>query len=562
MKFVYHGNSQASNEELERNLLFPPTNLIAVDTETVSINDKTLIGIGIAINPNEAYYVPVWPEPSELLFQVFSLLQRKDLFKVGHNYNFDIESLRLFADDNGLSDIDVWSIHDTAIMANVSALPASLHELGNSLLGNYDLFTIQDLLAETASITGKRKVTMLDADQNKVALKCCNDVRTTYGLYELLLNQLTAKTYDCYEVDRQLTGILKTIERKGLALNQQFLKSKFNELALTMEFYEDWAYEQGFSISSPAQVGMFLANNGVFLPFTESGRQYDTSEETLSKVKHPLAQEVLTYRKSQKLLSTYVEPYLNQDRGYTHFRLDLATGRLASYDRNWQNIPPDMRVFFVADRGIFTWGDMSNLEMRNIAYLTKDATLINAYKEGRSIHEITFRSIFSHLEFNKDIPEYVLAKTFNFAMVFDAEDSTLAAQCGIKLQTAKQWKKTWFETYPGVYKWMLSQQDSGSDFEETDFGRKMRIPKERGKKHANTCRINYPVQGLGADMNKRSILKMWNMGYLNENNFRIQVHDEVVLDGDYQDSFPHKELEDIHPEFIVPWEVSKGKVWH
>src|SRR5690606_23017205 len=107
MKAIYHGISQESDDAVIERLLHPPTNIIAVDTETISTKDQTCIGIGIAINPNEAYYIPIWPQPSEILLQVYDLLTRKDIIKLGHNYNFDIASLRDFAFSNNLPDVDV-----------------------------------------------------------------------------------------------------------------------------------------------------------------------------------------------------------------------------------------------------------------------------------------------------------------------------------------------------------------------------------------------------------------------------------------------------------------------
>ena len=565
MKFHYRGPLTNEDEILDR-LLHPPS-MIAVDTETVSLKDRTMLGFGIATSPNEAYYIPIWPEPSEVLRAAYGLIHNPAITKLGHNYTFDISVLRQFAVSRGWPLPDVVNIHDTGIMANVMAFEPDLHTLGLKY-GDLKLFTIQDLLEGAREQTGKKQVNMTDVDSELVALKCMNDVRTTYRLFEVLSAQLTPRTLDCYQVDRELLGVLKTIERKGLKINHDVVQQKYLEYSDRCGLYEEWAEDQGFSISSPAQVGMFLANSGIVLPATASGRQLATSDDILSKFAHnPLVGEVLTYRKYAKLLSTYVEPYLNADRFFTHFRLDLATGRLASGGEdcpdhvcgNGQNIPPDMRDIFAPDNGEFEWADMSQLEMRVFAHLSQDETLLDAYQNDKSIHEITFRSIYPQLEFNKNIPEYVKAKTFNFAMIFDANDNTLSAQCGITKAQAKQWKATWFDTYPGAYRWMKSIQDTNTTFEETIFGRRMRIPNdyERGRGHANKCRINYPVQGSGADLNKRAVLKLYKGGYTND--LRLQVHDEVLNDGLFD--FPHELVSRIHPEIFVPWEVKQGKVW-
>lgn len=570
MKFHYFGPDQTSTpEQLLDKLLHPPTSMIAVDTETVSLKDRTMIGFGIAINPQEAFYIPVWPERSEILDAAYNLVCRTDIFKLGHNYNYDISVFRQYAHTENKPLPDYINIHDTGIMANVSAQEADLHSLGNQHTQGLNLFTIPFVLDEARRLTGKKSVTMLDADQRMVAEKCCNDVRTTYALWEPLISQLNERMWDCYEVDRQLMGVLKTFEQTGLKINKEIVGKKYKQLQLEVEVLTEWAEEQGFNISSPMQVGQFLAQNRVVLPFTASGRQLDTSEEALSRyASHPLVKEILHYRKQSKLLSTYIKPYRKHDRAYTHFRLDLATGRLASGNeecqyhlcRNQQNVPPEYRDIFEPDSGMFTWADMSQLEMRMIAYLSGDETLNNAYKENKSIHEVTFRSIYPQLVYNKSLPEYTLAKTFNFAMVFDATDSTLAAQCGISTTLAKKWKQIWFDTYPGVYRWMKSQQNSGSTYEETIFGRRMRIPPdyERGKSHSNKCRINYPVQGSGADLNKRAMLELWKIF---GNAIRLQVHDEVVLDGEFELEFPHDRVSRIHPDIYVPWDVKQGKVW-
>ena len=557
MRAHYFGNSQANADTIIDNLLHPRGNYIAVDTETVSLTDKTCIGIGIATSPTDSYYIPVFPQASEILYQVYDLLARRNIVKVYHNANFDLQVLRQFATENNLTPPDVWNVHDTNLMANVSANPPDLETLSYKLLHEGNPLSIDGILEEARQVAGKKNVTMLDADPAKVARKCAYDCEFTFRIFEPLLQQLTTRTAGCYEVDRRLSSWLRVIELRGLKLNEQRLIERYNALCMQLEGYEEHADELGFSISSPAQVGMWLANNRVVLPITKSGRQLDTSNEVLEQVKHPMAKEVLEYRGIRKTLSTYVEPWLDTGRAYTHFRLDLATGRLASYDRNLQNIPPDLRDCFTPDNSEFTWADMSQLEMRVFAYFTQDPVLKDAYATGKSIHEITFRSIYPNLEFRKDIHEYTQAKTANFAMIFDAADETIAAQCKITPQLAGQWKKAWFNTYQGAHEWMKQQQSTNSTYEETIFGRQMIIPKDRGWAHANKCRINYPIQGSGADLNKRALLYM--LEHLKGEDIRIQVHDEVVNDGDIE--FPLKDISEMYPGLEVPWEVFKDKVW-
>jgi DNA polymerase-1 len=565
LNFIYHGTSTDSEDKLLERLLHPVSGIIAVDTETISLTNTGCIGIGIAVSPSDTYYIPLYPERSPILNQVYSLLVRPDLTKVWHNGNFDIQVLSVLGKDEGYPPIDLWNMHDTSIMAQVQGLQPDLHGLGNNLLHDYDLFEISDLLDEARESTGRKHVTMLDVDLERVALKCCNDVRTTFNLLPILMARLSQRTQDCYEVDRRLTGWLKVIEGRGLKLNQEKLDEYYQSLAMQMMVIEDAADELGFSISSNQQLGMYLANNKIVLPLTKSGRQLDTSEEVLRTINHPVAEMALEYRHLQKSNGTYIEPSRHADRQYSHFRLDLATGRLASkglgcdFHRctNQQNVPPELRDMYTPDNGIFTWADMSQLEMRVFAKYTQDPTLLDIYRNDKSVHEITFRSIYPHLTYDKNIPEYTKAKTFNFAMIFDAQDGTLASQCGIDRATASEWKRIWFNTYPGAQEWMHVQQSTNSVYEETLFGRRMLIPKDRGYHHANTCRINYPIQGSGADLNKRALLYI--MEHVKGEDIRLQVHDEIVNDGDID--LPMREISNLYPNLEIPWEVKKGKVW-
>ena len=575
VKFHYRGPYESSSEEflLDR-LLHPPTTLIAVDTETVSLKDRTMLGFGVAINPNEAYYIPLWPERSELLEQVYDgLICNPNITKLGHNYGFDLSVFRRFALSENRPVPDFNNIHDTGIMANVSALDAELYKLGIRFT-DFKLFTISDLLDEARRETGKRNVNMLDVNPELTALKCMNDVRTTYTVYEEIPKLMNVAMLDCYQVDRQLFTVLKTIEPKGLKLNQKRVKTYYRKLSDSVEVYQEWADDHGFSISSPAQIGSFLAGEGIVLPPTKSNRQFDTSEEELKKYAgNKYVDPILEYRKMSKILSTYIEPFIGQERAYTHFRLDLATGRLASASeecvdhvcRNQQNIPAVNRDIYEPDNGEFLWADMSQLEMRVFAYLTKDETLLKAYSEGQSIHNITFKALYPNLSRKitnergeeVDSPFYVKAKTANFAMIFDAAERTIAEQCEIQLKEARRFKKTWFELYPQAREYMLQQQSTNSTYEETIFGRRMVIPTERGIHHANKCRINYPVQGSGADLNKRAILSLYKQGFLTD--LRLQVHDEILNDGLFE--FPHELVSNIHPDIYVPWEVKTGPVW-
>lgn len=565
MKAIYHGTSRDSIDILV-NRLFNHNGYIAVDVETISLIDKTIIGIGIANSPNDSFYFPIYPDRSEFIKQAYKLTTRGDIVKVYHNGNFDIEGLKQFGRESQLPDPDIWAIGDTNLMANNAGLWPDLHTLGRELLNDTSLFTIPELLAEAREATGKRNVTMLDVPLEKVALKCCNDVRTTYRLYEAIRQHphWNSRVEECYNVDLKLTSWLKVIASKGFKIDKQTLHAKYNGLMLQLGEYEDWGEERGINIGSGQQVGQYLANDRIVLPLTKSGKQLDTSEEVLEKINHPMAQTVLEYRRAKKIMSTYIEPYLDKDRAYTNFRLDLSTGRLASFDRNWQNVPPELRCIIDPDSGIFSYGDMSQAEMRTFAFITKDPVMAKAYKDNISIHEVTFRGIYPDRVYDKDTHEYTLAKSFNFAMIFNADDSTLAARFKVPYKLAKQIKSDWLALYHEGHQWMLNMINTdftcncgcGLAFVEDIFGRKMLLPDLfRGPKHVNTCKISYTIQGSVASANKRALL--YTMEQDNPD-MRLQVHDEFIVDGDYEF---RKELNELYSGLYIPFENKKAAKW-
>ena len=565
MKVIYHGTSTESPDVLVSKLL-NSKDFIAVDVETVSLIDKTIIGIGIAISTNDSFYCPIFPECSEIIEQVYRLTTRSDITKIYHNGNFDIEGLRQYAVSNNLPEPDIWNIADTNLMANNAGLWPDLHTLGRELLNDYSLFTIPQLLDEARKVQGKRNVTMLDVPLDKVALKCCNDVRTTYRLHEVIPQHphWNSRVEDCYNTDLHLTSWLKVISRKGFKLDKPVLRDKYNDLILQAEELEEWAEEFGISISSNQQLGMYLANDRIVLPLTKSGRQLDTSEEVLEKVNHPMAKAALEYRGIRKTLSTYLEPYLGADRAYTNFRLDLSTGRLASFDRNLQNVPPDLRCILSPDSGTFSYGDMSQAEMRTFAFITKDPVMKKAYDDGISIHEVTFRGIYPDKVYDKNTHDYTLAKSFNFAMIFNAEDDTLASRFKVPFKLAKQIKADWLALYHVGHQWMLDMINTdfscncgcGLAYVEDIFGRKMLLPDAfRGQKHIDTCKISYTIQGSVASANKRALL--YTMTTDNPD-MRLQVHDEFIVDGIYEF---RKELDEIYKGLYIPFENKQANKW-
>ncbi len=317
----------------------------------------------------------------------------------------------------------------------------------------------------------------------------------------------------------------------------------------------------GFNLGSPAQLGLELAKRGNFLPLTESGKALSTSESVLAGISDPLAKLGMAYRATKKLDSTYIVPYIGENRAYTHFRMDLSTSRLASYKRNLQNVPPLLRDIFQPDNGMFTWIDMSQVEMRVFAHLSQDPVLLKAYENGEDVHWITQSSLWPGSKRDDDNIRRS-AKVFNFSMICDATAKTISQNTGLPLAKCTTYRNQWLKLYSGGAKWMASQRELRSSSVASLYARKLRLPPADGRfssKHIDTCKINYPVQNGAAEIAKRAILSLWEGGYCDGETFRLPIHDELLFDGEV--NLPLRDLTEIHPDIPTPWDMKQGKKW-
>ena len=564
------------------------TGPISVDTETISLNDRNCIGVGVAIEGKE-FYFPVLPEPSSHLPVVLGILSDPRRVKVYFNAMFDLRVIDTLARDENLPRPSSLGVEDASIMGQVQGRESNeLDELSERYLGYRNPFKIKDLLLSARD--GKKGANMLDVPMEAVALKNQFDTRQTLQLYEFFKDRWVDEAQrECYTVDLQVLTMLLEMEEGGLLLDDRKVEEFYEELRRDVLGYERLCDEHGFRPGSPQQVGYVLASRGNILPFTRGvRRQLRTDEESLEVLDDPLARVILQYRKVGKLLSTYVVPYRGRDRAYTHFRIDLATGRLASGQfgkahkhvcRNMQNIPNSgqypMRSIFVPDSGSFSWMDYSQIEMRVLANLAHDQNMLAAFERGESIHMLTLNKLWPGVgkkdSAGNDTWEYLTSKTFNFAMAYYAMDTTLAKHTKLPLQACSEFKALWLnELFPGCRDFMEARMADPSPVAITEFGRRMKLPtieemrevsenagnwfnEKSAQNHINKCKINYVIQGTAADIMKRGMLML-----SGESGVKLQVHDELVVDGDFQ--FPD-EMSYIHPEFKTPFEVHKGDRW-
>lgn len=599
MKFAYIGSAQKEEEALEH--LYQYHSHIAVDTETIALKGlktteapewdedtdeesivkskyeaTTLIGVGIAISETEAFYFPkgngAWPNvPVVDLTPVEKVLSNVNTTHIYFNSIFDLERIE------DAFDINVRNYADCAIACQVQGLWNALDQNVGHLLG-LSHTVIDDVLPK-----GK---TMLAVPFETTAFKCMMDCCDTFKLFNrmklrdwngkdpLSWTDHVGRKFDvpgnvqgCYLVDLQLIEVLRRMNRRGIGLKEEvvnrFYKQLTEELEVIDGYLEDLGIvkvdKKGKHILSNDDVGKVLAERGHYLGLTPSKKHYKVSENILEQISDPVAHLVLSRRRRRKLFGTYVDPLRERDRVYSHFRLDLATGRLASSDISLHTFPPKMREVFKADSGSWSWADINQAEMRVWAKQAEDDVMLKAFAEGSSPHVTTLNALFPGK--TKKDPEYTDSKSFNFALLADASAEVLAKTTRKPVDMVQEYKRKMYDLYPATarhqtYMRHRKIESFYPDWVSSDFGRRCHIPDgiQVTYHHQEECRLNFPFQSTVADVIKRIMLGLNVAGY----DFPIQLHDEILCDGTVE--FPAW-MSKVHPRVPMPFETNHGESW-
>lgn len=530
-----HFGSHPRPDELWQDTILGGVKVVAADTETVSLKNREVVGIGVAVSPADAFWCTPGDESYEAMLRV---LRDPAVQKLYHNAPFDLRVMRPMA-------VDYWNVEDTAVVSRLCGAPGSLNE-ASEYLHWFDQYRghrsrgMSEVLAEH----GVKTVDKLD--EPVVAEKCCTDTLATFGIWEHLRHRLD---WAYYMTERRMFGILEHVSQKGIKLDQARLEELFSIYSREFSYYKELCIGMGFNPGSRLEVAYTLCEHGAFLPFTKKWKQLATDGDVLRKVRapaaRPIAEVVLLYRFVEKMLSTYIRPLRGLARAYATFHLDAITSRVSSTsagesdpDRNLSNIPkkvegtisgiPSVRSAFVSDNGVLSMVDASQIEMRILAYLSHDPVMMKAYVDNVDIHSVTEQGIWGTVG-----PHRNYAKIFNYAMVYYADPMTVADKIhepDVK-KVSMQMNK-WFETYPGAAQFMRARIAEGKEVGKVKslYGRTLPVPIDMGDSHRNSCSINYPIQTSAAEIFKRQILHYVDAGLLELMiNF---VHDEVMFNGE------------------------------
>ena len=352
--------------------------------------------------------------------------------------------------------------------------------------------------------------------------------------------------------------VLFEIERFGVLVDSQALNEQTKDLGERIEVIEKEAFEEAgsnFNLSSPKQLQEILFNQKQ-LPILKKtpGGQPSTNEEVLQQLAldHPLPALILKHRTLTKLKTTYTEKLpkmLDKQTGRIHTNYAQAvasTGRLASNDPNLQNIPirteegRRVRESFIAPPGrVIVSADYSQIELRIMAHLSEDQSLIQAFKNGDDIHRQTASEIFNITSAEISTEQRRYAKVINFGLIYGMSAFGLAKQLGVERSAAQQYIDRYFARYPGVANYMDRSKNQAKErgHVETVFGRRLTLPDIHASNHqmrqaAERAAINAPMQGTAADLIKIAMISVnrWLREEGLKTNIIMQVHDELVLE--------------------------------
>ena len=536
---------------------------VSFDTETTSLDYMLaeLVGISIALKPNEAFYIPInhnYEGAEKQLEQDFVLkalkpfLESDEIPKIGHNLKYDRHILQ-----NAGIDLK-GTLLDTMLFSYVNNSTITRHNL-DAVSKRY--LNINPTSYEDVAGKGAKQIPFSEVSIDVASDYASEDADISLKLYEHIepLVQKEAKLAKLYsEIEGPLIYTLGDIERNGVLIDSEKLSQQSKELEakiLKLESKVQKNAGEDFNLGSPKQLQEILYEK-LGLPVikkTPKG-QPSTSEAVLQELSmdFPIVHDILSYRAISKLKSTYTDKLpkmINSNTGRVHtsyHQAVTATGRLSSSDPNLQNIPirseegRRIREAFIAPEGYkILAADYSQIELRIMAHLSKDQGLMDAFAKGQDIHQATAAEIFSINIDDVTSNQRRSAKAINFGLIYGMSAFGLSKQLQITRAEAQNYIEQYFERYPGVKNYMDETKYSAkkNGYVETVLGRRLYLAdiessNYQRRQYAERSAINAPMQGTAADLIKMAMTDLHSK-IRNESldaKIIMQVHDELVIE--------------------------------
>jgi len=548
----------------------------ALDLETTSLDAMSaqLVGVSISPAPGEAYYIPIghvgWGQLEQLpLEQVINrlkpLLEAPNIAKTAHNSKYDLTVLAEYgAIVNNLT-------FDTMLAAYLLCEKSlGLKALAFARLG-IEMTPITALIG-----SGAKQLPMSQVEVSRAANYACADADMTLRLTELLAAELHQQgLWPLFaDVELPLVPVLISMERAGIALDTDLLRHMSHRLGeqllkLEAEIY-NWVGHQ-FNINSPQQLGSVLFQELKLPPARKTKSGYSTGASTLEELRgvHPIIDAILEYRQLTKLKSTYIDALpalLNPKTGRVHTNFNqtrTATGRLSSSEPNLQNIPvrgelgKQVRHAFIAPpNSCLLAGDYSQIDLRVLAHLSQDKSLIDAFLQDKDIHTATAARLFGIDASQVTSDMRRLAKTVNFGVIYGMSDYGLEQATELSREEATQFISSYFTQYTGVKQYLeaTKQEARNKGYVQTLLGRRRYIPETNSsnrqvREAAERMAINMPVQGTSADIIKVAMINLYQDMQKRQlkSKMLLQVHDELIFEVPQGES---EEMRQLVPEIM------------
>lgn len=543
----------------------------AIDTETTSINwqHAELVGISIAYQNFDAYYIPVGHVddlgvlldgqlPRDAVLAKFKpLLENPAIGKIGQHIKYDAHIFANYGIDL-IGDIhrtpNNWAFETmlASYVINNTATRHNMDDIAKHYLG-VTTTTFEDIAGK-----GAKQLTFDRIDIDTAAHYACEDADITFRLFSIFSQYLSKDATAhrlLHELEIPTAQILAQMEHDGILIATDFLGTlshRFDTEILGLEQRAEVLAGEQFNLASPKQLGEILFDK-LGIPGgkkTKTG-QYSTSEAILAKIDHPLVDVVLEHRSLSKLKSTYTDALARaadkDNRVHTSYHQALTTtGRLSSSDPNLQNIPIRtdtgrlIREAFIAPKGrVILAADYSQIELRLMAHFSGDERLIDAFHRGLDIHTATASEIM-----NKPLDEVTsnerrAAKAVNFGLLYGMSAFGLAKQLGVDRAVAQDYIKRYFARYPAIHDYMENTKAHAKlhGYVQTLLGRKLYSPDINSsnrmiKEAAERAAINAPLQGSAAEIIKLAMIAVDQVLPKDHAKLLLQVHDELVFEVD------------------------------
>jgi len=566
--------------------------VVSIDTETDSPfpTQARLIGLSFSTKANQAFYLPLRHDYPNAPHQIskdaaFSLIRGiladSGIKKSGQNIKYDYIILK--REGIQLQGIDL----DSMVLSYLLEPNWRKHNL-NELALNY--LQVKTILYNEIVGKGKDEVTINAVPIEQVAPYACQDADLALQLSSLLWPKVKSNKLDTLyrKLEFPLIEVLANMEMWGVKIDTKTLEDLSSELEDDLGILKKKIFEisgEEFNINSPQKLGHILFDI-LKLPSprkTKITKKYSTNMSVLQELAQDfiIAQHTLDYRRLFKLKSTYADSLpllINPETGRIHTSYNqtvTATGRLSSSNPNLQNIPVRgelglrcRQAFIPAQGHLFLSADYSQIELRVLAHLSKDTTLIETFLKDRDVHTETASRVFGDSSILSKEEQRRRAKIINFSMIYGASAFSLAKELETSNSEAQRFIDLYYEKYPKVHAFLEQkvQDAQKKGFSETLFGRKRQVPelkhKDRFAQQAGRrIALNTPIQGSAADLMKKAMIEIWRE--IKRRNLKskmiLQVHDELVFEvpdkeKDELEALVEKKMENVFP-LKVPLKV-------